>query len=177
MELLQYPPSACARKIELRREIIAVMRLRGLFDRTGRRTRTAPRNESRPSLDAPQIIVPIRILSICDYDGLRVARELLLNQEGYSTESYASSDSFDALSGQIFHLAILCHSVAQQQAIRIADMLHRYNSRILVLRLGNSDPRCSSSFDCEVDGFTGPGKLLEIIRETILRGARFTLRP
>lgn len=180
MELFQHSPSVWVREIELRRETVAVMQLRGRLHRAGPLPRTSPQSDPQQSLDASSIdrvMPPIRILSICDYDGLRVARELLLKQEGYSIESHESHDAFDALSGRSFHLAILCHSVAQQYAIPIADILHRYNSHIQVLRLCSADPHGCSSFDRELDSLADPGELLEIIRQTIFRGLRPALRP
>lgn len=158
------------------------MRLRVSWERRQRPQRTLAPCAGRPS---PTVASrdsgphPVRILSICDYDGLRLARELLLTQEGYCLKSHASSDPLDVFSARSCQLAIICHSVALEAAMRIADMLHRYNSAIYVLRLSKSDLAHSSCFDGELESFCAPGLLLEAIREVIGNGsvAQHSRRP
>jgi hypothetical protein len=172
MSSLHVFPSVCACETELRRETIAVMRLRLSFDRRVRPIRPAQdhtwqsRDPSSPAGESPSV----RILSICDYDGLRVSREWLLDREGYATESHASGDPLYALALHSFHLAILCHSVVPEQAIRIADTLHRRNRAIFVVRMSvGSDRAHSPFFDAEFDGFADPDRLLQFIRDTVAR--------
>jgi hypothetical protein len=173
MALLQISPSVWARETELRRETIAVMRVRLSFDPRIRPIRTSSQDDAWQLADAAAMSAEspsVRILSICDYDGLRVSREWLLDREGYSTESHTSSDPLDAYALESFRLAILCHSVAPEQAIRIADLLHRRNRRIFVVRMSVASDRAHSpSFDAEFDGFAQPDRLLAFIREAVAR--------
>lgn len=156
------------RELQLRRETIAVMKLRGslpyhsnnLHLRSDAVSPCFAGGGSRG--DNPQ---PIRILSISDYDGLRVSRELLLAQTGYCTESCASSAHFDVLAVRRFHIAVLCHSIAADRAIRIAELLHRDHPRIRVLRLNPSERSGTPCFDQDLDCFISPEELLRVIRE------------
>lgn len=108
---------------------------------------------------------PVRILSISDYDGLRVSRELLLDREGYRIESVSSSDGIDAHTALGFQIAILCDSVAPQRARHVADWLHRSNPTIRVVRVCQCGGTGDASFDRELDSFDGPSQLLLVIRD------------
>ena len=162
------------RQNQLRRELVAAMRLRRSIDgsHASRPSLPVASRQSRGSISIAGVPRAARILSICDYDGLRLARELLLNQEGYIAESHSSVDSLDTLDVAGFRLAILCQSVAQKRAVHIAEMLHRNNSGIQVMRLSRWQPAGDPCFDFELDSHTEPGKLLEFIREAVLRGRR-----
>lgn len=163
-------PVVFMRDLELRREILAAMELRNHFD--GRRP-SSPRRTAHLVADSPLpanlSAQPMRILSIGDYDSLRISREWLLRQAGFHAESLTSCAPLDAFKVRSFSIALLCHTVPFERAVRIADILHRYHPRILVMRLNQSDPVGNAGFDRELDSLLSPAELLRVLREEASR--------
>lgn len=166
-----------ARVLQLRRETIAAMRLRTTKASTSRVHRNATERE-------PHLMIPgrssglktawswkfadervTRILSISDYDGLRLSREQLLRREGYYVESVLSTACLDVGWVRSFDVGILCQSVEIERAIRLAELLRRYNPSILLLRVHPYRVRrdVHAYFDLDVEGIAGPKGFLEAI--------------
>ncbi|HWE85440.1 MAG TPA: hypothetical protein VG267_10880 [Terracidiphilus sp.] len=110
-----------------------------------------------------------RILSICDYETQRRSREILLKGQGFHVESFASSDVLDALFVRGSQIAILCYSVAQARAVRLADTLHRYHPHICVVRLQRMERSTDPCFDQEIDSQAGSDQLVRVIRQVASR--------
>jgi hypothetical protein len=106
-----------------------------------------------------------RILAISDYEGLRASREQVLRLKGFEVESVSSSADFEAAWVRTFDIAILCQSVEAARATRIAEILHRLNPGIALLRINPSQTNLESRsmFDFEMEGLAGPEGLLNSI--------------
>lgn len=156
--------SLCARELQLRRETLAAMKLRSMQDRG--RSRHSRLDPAVQRADSRACVPPaLRVLTVSDYEGLRLSRQLILEQAGFRAESCTSSSRFEVFAVRKFHIAILCHSVPSDCAIRIAEMLHRYQPRICVVRLDSSERSGSPFFDRELDLFTPPEEFLRVVRE------------
>jgi hypothetical protein len=104
-----------------------------------------------------------RILSICDDNGLRLSRELLLLKDGYKTESILSNTPLTVARVRSFDLALICRSVDPKRALALVEMLRRYHPPIQILcitPLESSAPMYLA--DLEVP--SGPQALLDAIR-------------
>ena len=77
-----------------------------------------------------------RILSICDDDGLRHSRELLLTKEGYSTLSVTSHVDLSAEQARRFDAVLICRSVDPKRGLALTQMLERYNPGIQIMCIG-----------------------------------------
>jgi CheY-like chemotaxis protein len=77
-----------------------------------------------------------RILSICDDEGLRHSRELLLTSEGYSTLSVRSDVVLSREQAQEFDAVLICRSVAPRKGLELTEMLERYNPAIQIMCIG-----------------------------------------
>jgi len=107
-----------------------------------------------------------RILSICDDDGLRLSRELLLLKDGYQTESVQSNTALTVTRVRSFDLALICRSVDPKRALALVEMLRRYHPAIQILciaPLESSAPMYLA--DLEVP--SGPQALLDAIRSLL----------
>ena len=151
----------CERAVQLRKEVIAAMKLRAAstlrFVHSSRMAENAPVRATRQS----------RILVISDYEGLRSSREQVLRLEGFHVEAISSRVIFEDLWVKSFDIAVLCQSVEPDRAARIAGLLREANPCIALLRVNPSqasiDPR--SLFDFEMDALAGPRGLLKAIDE------------
>lgn len=103
------------------------------------------------------------VLSICDDDGLRLSRELLLLKDGYKTESIQSNANLTVTWVRSFDLALICRSVNRERAIALVERLRRYHSaiRILAIRPLDSSP---DMCDADLEVPSGPQALLDAIR-------------
>jgi DNA-binding NtrC family response regulator len=105
---------------------------------------------------------PVRILSVCDDEELRSSREQVLRVDGYQIESYSSEDSFAARQVRSFDMAVICQSVNQDQAARLAEMLTRHHPGLRILRLSSS-----LELDCLNFGQPRPYSFLKAMKSLI----------
>jgi len=106
----------------------------------------------------------IRILSICDDDGIRISRELVLRQEGYEVESITSSVTWDPRLAGCFHIAILCHTLPPAEAAQWATLLRQGNPGVRVLRVHSIRSRSEGLYDVDCEVLSGPAALLAAIQ-------------
>ncbi|MFP5277187.1 MAG: hypothetical protein ACLGPM_08725 [Acidobacteriota bacterium] len=105
----------------------------------------------------------VRILSICDDEGIRFSRELVLMQEGYEVESVSSRAFLNADWVRSFHIAVLCHTLSAECAASLAETLRRSNPEIRVLRVHSIRSRCDHYYDVDCEVLPGPSELLRAI--------------
>ncbi len=113
----------------------------------------------------------LRILSVCDDEGLLFSRQLLFENHGYLTESAMSSSLLGMRLVRSVDCAVICHSIEAEQAVRLAERLRRYNSRIRILRIQFAACRDDFRFDLTCDSLAGPQALLTTI-DRMLGSAR-----
>jgi hypothetical protein len=103
------------------------------------------------------------VLSICDDDGLRLSRELLLLKDGYKTESIQSNTALSVNRVRSFDLALICRSVNRERAVPLVEMLRRVHPAIQILasKLLDSSPELC---DADLEVPSGPQALLNEIR-------------
>lgn len=111
----------------------------------------------------------IRLLSICDDDGIRFSRDLVLRHEGYEVESMPSNEILDPDHSRSFHIAVLCHSLSPHRAAEIACTLRRYNPEIGILRVHAIRSATDHVYDVDCEVLPGPGQLLEAVRTLAVR--------
>lgn len=111
----------------------------------------------------------IRILSICDDDGIRFSRDLVLKHEGYEVESVPSSEKLEAAWLRCFHIAVLCHSLSPHRAAEIALILRRCNPDIGILRVHAIRSAMDHFYDVDCEVLPGPGQLLSAIHTLAVR--------
>ncbi len=113
---------------------------------------------------------PVRILSICDDDGLRLSRELLLEKDGYEVQSIASNTALSVSSARSFDLALICRSIEPERALALTDKLRRYHPDIQILSISPLENR-SEYCETILEIPSGPDALLEAIRELCAHNA------
>ena len=111
----------------------------------------------------------IRVLSICDDEGIRFSRDLVLRHEGYEVESVLSSEQLDADRIRSFQIAILCHSLSPSHAAEIAIGLRRFNPGIGILRVHAIRSSMDHVYDVDCEVLPGPGQLLDGIKTLAAR--------
>lgn len=79
----------------------------------------------------------VRILSICDRDHLRSARERALKGAGYDVESVSSDEFLRYWQVRSSAIAIICKTVNSESAVRLENLLPRYNPDIRILHLAH----------------------------------------
>ncbi len=114
---------------------------------------------------------PIKILSICDDDGLRYSRQLVLESVGYAVESMTSASPLDAAKLNAIEIAILCHSVDANHAAHLADELRRLNPGIRVLRVHAIQSKHERLYDVDCEVLPDPVPLLDAIESLRARAA------
>jgi hypothetical protein len=114
---------------------------------------------------------PARVLSICDDDGLRMSRDLLLQGAGYHTESMESSTAIPASSVRSFDLALICRSIDSERAVALAGFLRKYHPAIRILAI---DPLDSSpdAYHPDLEVLPGPQALLDAVRSLVHQPTR-----
>jgi DNA-binding response OmpR family regulator len=106
----------------------------------------------------------VRILSISDDDGLRYSRELLLEKDGYETESITSNTALSVSRVRSFDIAVICRSVDPERVMGLTDMLRRYNPDLQILCITPLENRLDScAADLEIA--SGPETVLEGVRQ------------
>jgi len=106
----------------------------------------------------------VRILSISDDDGLRLSRELLIENDGYETESISSNTAISVSYARSFDMVLICRSVHPDRAMAIIDMLRRYNPEIRVMTISPLEASMERR-DTDLDVNSGPESVLEAIRQ------------
>lgn len=102
----------------------------------------------------------VRVLSICDDDGIRFSRDLVLKHEGYEVESVPSNVKLDPSWVCSFHIAVLCHSLSPARACEIAMALRLSNPAIRILRVHAIRSAADHFYDVDCEVLPGPGQLL-----------------
>jgi len=109
----------------------------------------------------------VRVLSVGDYEILRLSREMLLQSVGYSVVSI-SSDC--ALRGEIprdLAIAILGQTVDDLSASRIATKLRRTQANVRILRLTLQYSRSGPGFDACCFAEDGPEDFLSCVAQLV----------
>lgn len=109
----------------------------------------------------------IRVLSICDDDGIRFSRDLVLKHEGYEVESVPSNVELDPSWVCSFHIAVLCHSLSPARASEIAAALRLSNSSIRILRVHAIRSVADHLYDVDCEVLPGPGQLLSAMHTLV----------
>jgi DNA-binding NarL/FixJ family response regulator len=104
----------------------------------------------------------VHILSVCDDDGLRSSRELVLKIANYVVQSHPSNAFLQVSQVRLFDLAIVCQSINDNDAARLIERLRRYHPNLRVLRLGESSAPAAFEF-----GPITPDALLKAVRDLI----------
>lgn len=111
----------------------------------------------------------IRILSVCDDDGIRFSRELVLRFESYEVESVRSNEKLEPARIRSFHIAVLCHSIPADRAADIAIHFRRLNPEIGIVRVHAVRSAVDHVYDVDCEVLPGPGQLLGGIRTLATR--------
>jgi DNA-binding response OmpR family regulator len=106
------------------------------------------------------------VLSICHDEGLRLSRELLLQTDGYQTESIESNTAITVRRARSFDLALICRSVDRARAITVIEMLRRYHPAIQILCIAPLD-YLADMYHADFEGPSGPQALLNAIRSLL----------
>jgi DNA-binding NtrC family response regulator len=114
---------------------------------------------------------PARILSICDDDGLRTSRDLLLQRDGYQTESMESSTSISASRVRSFDLALICGSIDSERAMALAGFLRQYHPAIQILSINPLDSS-PDTYHPDLKVASGPQALLDAVRSLLHQPTR-----
>ena len=120
---------------------------------------------------------PTKILSICDDDGLRYSRQLVLESVGYQVESVPSDAPLEAAQVKEFEIAILCHSVDANHAANLAKDLRRMNRSILVLRVHAIQGMQERLYDVDCEVLPDPLPLLNAIKSLRARTTGALAKP
>lgn len=167
----------CDREIQLRREIVATMRLRTAWRNAACRQVTLNRastgNPRPPGANLPHPTFgylgdrgvdsgerTTRILLISDYDGLRLSCERLLRKHGYHVDSMNSHRCLAIQEIPPFDIAVLCQSVQCDLVPVLSHVLRDRNPACCLLRVASLLSGIESGFDLRVDGFGGPAAFL-----------------
>ena len=121
----------------------------------------------------------VRVLSVSDYESVRLTRELLLQNAGYSVVSMSSDCAMrDQIPGGLA-IAIVGQTVDEVSASRLAVRLRRTQPNIRILRLTMQYSRSGPDFDgyCFVED--GPAAFLTCLAELVApeKVDEFHLRP
>lgn len=185
----KYSGFVCDRETQLRREIVATMRLRAMWRNLSRR-QLAPNRTSEGNLNAARPTPPphavrqgggdpvpgehiTRILLISDYDGLRISSERLLRKNGYEVESMTSRACLDATDLPVFDIAVLCQSVECNRVLLLSYVLRHFNPNCCLLRVASLVASMETGFDLRVDGLGGPAAFLAAV-DTLVHRPRKT---
>ena len=105
----------------------------------------------------------LRILCVCDDDGIRFLREPMLQEAGYQVSWLPSNAAFDVLAIRSCNAAIICQSVPWRRAAQVSTFLRRSNPLIKILRMNTLRSEMENAFfvDCEV--VAGPGLLMQVL--------------
>lgn len=110
-----------------------------------------------------------RILSICDDEGLRCSRELLLTREGYSTLSVTSDVDLSAELAQRFDAVLICRSVDPKRGLALTETLERYNPGIQIMCIGPVENVDEAGYNLPV--LRGPRVFLDEVKKMLSSAA------
>ena len=113
-----------------------------------------------------RVVNPNRILSICDDEGLRASRELLLLKDGYPTVSVSSNTPLTVNQVRSFRLALICRSVEPQRAIAVIERLRRYHAGILIACVAPLES-LSEPYSADLELPPSPQSVLDGIRSLL----------
>jgi hypothetical protein len=93
-------------------------------------------------------------------------RDLLLQEEGYQTESIESSTAIPASRVRSFDLALICRSIDSERAMALAGFLRQYHPAIQILAI---DPLDSwpDTYHPDLEVPPGPQALLDAVRSLV----------
>lgn len=106
--------------------------------------------------------IPCLILSVCDDDGLRYSRELLLTNAGYQTESVSSDIALSVARARSFDAALICRSVDMKRSMALTEMLQRYHPEIQIMCVAPFES--AEQFDAHLQIVPEPKLFLEAVR-------------
>ncbi len=130
---------------------------------------TERENSSRRSMT-------FRILSICDDDGLRYSRELLLTNDGYEIDSVSSDAVLSVSQARSYDVALICRSVDTKRGMALTEMLQRYNPEIQILRIAPLES--PEQLDIHLQIVPEPQLFLETVRTSCMHAvARRSYQP
>ena len=119
-----------------------------------------------------------KILSICADEGLRFTREALLLRTGAEVTSADFHTGLGLARQQRFDLLVIGHTLAEEEAIQLAEIF-RYRwpgSRILHLGSVTSQQRSGNiPYDSGIDWTEGPDIFLRTARRLLRQAVRYTL--
>src|SRR4051794_19980225 len=113
----------------------------------------------------------IRVLSICDNDLVRSARELVLRKDGYEIVSISSNDLLGVPEIRRFDVAVICHSVPPARAMALVERLRRCKPEIRLLRVNPRVPGVDPYYHVDSEVLAGPGALLRGVKGLLDRNA------
>lgn len=110
----------------------------------------------------------VRVLSINDYESLRLSRQLLLESAGYSVVSMTSDCALRSDIPRNLAIAIIGETVDDLSACRIAKILRRTETNARLLRMTCQYSPAGATFDggCFVED--GPGVFLACVADLAL---------
>jgi hypothetical protein len=109
----------------------------------------------------------VRVLSVSDYESIRISRELLLQSSGYSVISISSDCALRCEIPQGLTIAVIGQTVNGNTAFRIAARLQQSQPNVRILRLTTQYSRSGPGFtsDCFVED--GPKVFLSRVAELV----------
>lgn len=112
----------------------------------------------------------VRVLSVSDYESIRMSRELLLQSSGYSVISISSDCALRCEIPQGLTIAVIGQTVNGDTAFRIAARLQQSQPNVRILRLTMQYSRSGPGFtsDCFVED--GPEVFLSCVADLVTTG-------
>jgi hypothetical protein len=96
---------------------------------------------------------------------------LLLQKDGYQTESMESNTAIPASRVRSFDLALICRSVDSERAIALAGFLRQYHPAIQILSINPLDSS-PDTYHPDLKVASGPQALLDAVRSLLQQPTR-----
>jgi hypothetical protein len=109
----------------------------------------------------------VRILSVSDHESVRISRELLLQNVGYSVVSMSSDCALKQEIPRDIEIAIIGQTVEEPSASRIVERLRTIQPHLRILRLAEPNASIGYEYDCVCLVEDGPGVLLGCLAEMV----------
>jgi hypothetical protein len=100
-----------------------------------------------------------------------VSRDLLLQKDGYQTESMESNTSIPASRVRSFDLALICSSIDSERAMALAALLRQYHPAIRILSVNPLDSS-PDRYHPDLKVASGPQALLDAVRSLLHQPTR-----